>query len=286
MDRFIRKDDFNYLKEKYPYISFHLYHDITAGRLAQVRYLFGSEGYITVPHTYHISTIQKIGGLITYNGRFKKSYGSHCNIISVNGYPDWNNYYKLEDNEFVTYDKKINGVCSLNKIYHTGKTGDIVYLRKNLFNSLSGILKHSYGPVAYGGGNYQGPGGSPSSKESLVIINKYKFNLALEPMYHPMWSYDWVTERMWNCFRAKTIPVYFGGYNIEDHVPTDLFIDLRKYLVQVMPKITFDTIRLVEDLNNISKDQYIDMTEKGYEWQKNNRLGNIEDIIAVLETLK
>jgi len=285
MNRFEIRNDFEYFKAKYPHISFHYNKDKSEGKLKNMKYIFASEGYITVPQSYNIDVIKDFKGFVNFNSKYKTIYGKYINIIPISGYPDWNNYYPLEEQDFVPYDKKFNGICCLNNIYKTTQKGDILYLREQVFQALP-MPKHSYGPVAFGRDNYQGKGGSPSTKEAQSIIAKYRYCLALEPMYHSLWSYDWITERMWNAFRAKTVPVYFGGYNVEAHVPTDLFVDLRKYVVSYQPKITFDYRAIVKALNAISKEQYITMTEKAYEWQKHNTYGDIGGIDKILEALK
>ena len=39
----------------------------------------------------------------------------------------------------------------------------------------------------------------------------------------------WVTEKIFDCFYAGTIPVYFGAPDIADHIPADCYIDFREF---------------------------------------------------------
>lgn len=39
----------------------------------------------------------------------------------------------------------------------------------------------------------------------------------------------WITEKIFDCFFAGTIPVYLGAPDIEDYIPQDCFIDMRKF---------------------------------------------------------
>jgi len=282
------QNDYAYLSEKYPKISFHLYQEekLNKNLYDGTNFLFAIEGYITVPHSYDLEVIKKFKGLITHNSKFYEQNKNKVNIILSNGYPDWNaSYFKLEDNEFISYDEKIKGICALYKIYKTNNSGDIVYLRKQVFNKLKGITKHSYGRVPFGGKNFQNISTDPSTKDSLQIINKYLFNLTLEPMYHEMWSWDWITERLWNSFRTKTMPIYFGCYNIENLVPKEFYIDMREYILTEKPKITFDCKRLVADLKSYPKDKYIETVNKAYEWQKSNKIGNIDELEKLFNSL-
>lgn len=59
----------------------------------------------------------------------------------------------------------------------------------------------------------------------LATLSDYRFSLCLENM--PMRGY--VTEKIFDCFYAGTVPVYQGGEGIAEFVPVDTFIDARAY---------------------------------------------------------
>ena len=64
-----------------------------------------------------------------------------------------------------------------------------------------------------------------SCQSKLETLSKYRFSLCLENM--PMEGY--VTEKIFDCFYAGTVPIYRGGSRIEKYVPTDTFIDGSRY---------------------------------------------------------
>ena len=39
----------------------------------------------------------------------------------------------------------------------------------------------------------------------------------------------WITEKLFDCFRAGTIPIYWGAPDIGDYVPAEAFIDFRRF---------------------------------------------------------
>lgn len=39
----------------------------------------------------------------------------------------------------------------------------------------------------------------------------------------------WITEKIFDCFFAGTIPIYLGAPDIEDYIPKDCFIDMRNF---------------------------------------------------------
>ena len=61
------------------------------------------------------------------------------------------------------------------------------------------------------------------SKELLEVFNKYKFILCIENSYNP----GYITEKIFNCFFANTIPVYLGDPDVCNYINPESFIDLR-----------------------------------------------------------
>src|SRR5262249_30100533 len=39
----------------------------------------------------------------------------------------------------------------------------------------------------------------------------------------------WITEKIFDCFFAGTIPVYWGAPDVQDHIPADCFVDRRRF---------------------------------------------------------
>ena len=60
------------------------------------------------------------------------------------------------------------------------------------------------------------------SIELLNIFNKYKFILAFENSYND----GYITEKIFNCFFAKTIPIYKGSNIIKNYINESSFIDI------------------------------------------------------------
>lgn len=58
------------------------------------------------------------------------------------------------------------------------------------------------------------------------ILNKYKFSICYENVKDIP---GYVTEKIFDCFFAGCVPIYFGAPNIDDHVPKDTFIDKRSF---------------------------------------------------------
>lgn len=60
----------------------------------------------------------------------------------------------------------------------------------------------------------------------LEVIKNYKFTICYENMRDVQ---GYITEKIFDCFAAGTIPIYWGASNITDTVPQNCFIDRRKF---------------------------------------------------------
>jgi len=285
-ERIQRGCDFEYLQKKYPHVAFNVstWKSKPNDRAHDKRHLIAAEGYITLPRNFDINYIKQYDTYITFNSKFIETYkNEHPNMVFLLGNTFWNDYYELGENEFVSYEDKLKGVLILNKLYHTGSEGDIVYLREKILNELNvspKMIKHVFSYNEWGGQYYQG--NLPYPPNHIINqrkLSEYLFCLCFESCYHPFWSWDWITERIINCFRTKTIPIYLGCYNIEEHIPTNLFIDYRQF--------NFDNNKLSEYLLDFTEEQYNEMSEAAYDWYKNkNPFATILDFEHILENLQ
>ena len=279
----LEKCEFIYLMDKYPDIAFN-FKDWNGNARKGKKHLYATEGYITSPYNYDPKNIEQFATFLCSNSKFKRIY-PYYDIRLTNGPLNSDNYYNLTD--FVDYENKMKCICSLCKIYKpVTSEGSILHLREIIANDLGSQKKiplHTYGPVPWGL-DYKGfpiydPNKyMPNHFTNLKLINKYMFCLALEPMYHELWSWDWITERLFNCFKSKTIAIYYGCYNIEDIIPLNLFIDYRKFY--------FDNNKLVEYLLSITKDQYMEITENAYNWYRDKcKIGDVEVLENIFSSL-
>jgi len=105
--------------------------------------------------------------------------------------------------------------------------------RLNRFDALRKILKPRYP-------SYKG-----SIESKKEVYKKYKFAICYEnardiPGY--------ITEKIFDCFFAGCMPIYWGAPNVTDHIPKNTFIDRRKFK-------TYE--ELYNYLKNMSDEEYI-----------------------------
>lgn len=87
---------------------------------------------------------------------------------------------------------------------------------------------HSYEFDLYGYGwekenikNYRG-----KIDPKLDTLSNYKFSICYENMCNVK---GYITEKIFDCFFAGVVPVYWGADNITEYVPADTFVDRRKF---------------------------------------------------------
>jgi hypothetical protein len=71
------------------------------------------------------------------------------------------------------------------------------------------------------------------SQELLNVMNKYKFILCFENSY----GNGYITEKIFNCFFANSIPIYKGSPIIENYINTNAFISLENGEYDIFEKI-------------------------------------------------
>lgn len=62
-------------------------------------------------------------------------------------------------------------------------------------------------------------------KSKFEVLQNYEFCLCFENMVMD----GYITEKIFDCLYAGTIPLYMGAHDISEYIPTDVFVDCRKF---------------------------------------------------------
>jgi alpha(1,3/1,4) fucosyltransferase len=141
----------------------------------------------------------------------KMNYPSSLAIMDIDASPD-----SFKERFLLTQVSSNLKSDSINELYST---------RKTLNHELPKVTNGNY--TYYGKGwnikdlNY---GGEPGNK--FEVISQYKFTLSFENSKN---LNGYITEKIFDCFRAKTVPVYYGSNNVLKYIPPSTFIDFRNY---------------------------------------------------------
>lgn len=58
------------------------------------------------------------------------------------------------------------------------------------------------------------------------VLKEYKFTICYENVRD---IEGWITEKIFDCFFAGNVPVYWGANNVAEHIPAECFIDRRNF---------------------------------------------------------
>jgi hypothetical protein len=276
-------DEFSYLSRKYKNIAFNIKDWNLNRNLPEngKKHLFVTEGPITIPENFEEKYISEYQTYIVNNSKIYDLYKNKYNCILIKHPLRYQNYFKL--NNHIDYRDKINGIISIQNYYNPINPikGTILELRNEFMSNNfleKKFIMNSFGPNFYGGKSYNGAVSVSTPFHNLFLTSKYKFRFCPEPIYDEFWSHDYLSERMFVCFDAKTIPIYIGAYNVDNFVPSDFFIDLRKYIGNYEA--------LYEELNSISEKKYREVTEEAFLWQSKNKIGSVEAAEEIFSSLE
>lgn len=84
-----------------------------------------------------------------------------------------------------------------------------------------------YGFWGYPSKNYIGSiPGTHSGVEKTAILKTYRFCICFE---NSVQFKGYVTEKIFCCFAAGCVPVYYGATNIEEYIPKNCYVDYRDF---------------------------------------------------------
>lgn len=118
-----------------------------------------------------------------------------------------NNYANDFDLYGIGWDKPLN----IKFLYSVIK-GNIMEVPRFVIDFLRSYKKYS---------SYRG-----SVQDKINTLRQYKFCLCFENMQK---IDGYITEKIFDCLKAGTVPVYLGAQNIQRYIPKEAFIDFREY---------------------------------------------------------
>lgn len=93
-------------------------------------------------------------------------------------------------------------------------------------------------------------------ENKIETLSKFKYSLCFENLTN---TNGYITEKIFDCLKAKCVPIYWGATDIEKYIPSNCFIDYREFM-------SYE--ELLEYLNSIDEKTY------------NTFIKNIENLIS------
>ena len=130
--------------------------------------------------------------------------------------------------------------------------------------------------------NYKG-----STPNKIITYSNYDFSFIFENSNNELGG---ISEKIWDSMAAGCIPIYYGAPNIADYIPTDCFIDYRKFnnlntlelFLMEMPHNEKTRMRKAISCFLNSKN-YEKFTSKGF---SENMISNINDLNKIIPRRK
>lgn len=86
--------------------------------------------------------------------------------------------------------------------------------------------KYSLTEVFFGYKKYRTYKGSPEINDKIELMSHFKYCVCFENLTDVN---GYVTEKIFDCFKAKCVPIYWGASNITSYIPRGCFIDFREF---------------------------------------------------------
>lgn len=96
----------------------------------------------------------------------------------------------------------------------------------------------------YGFHNWEGP-----VESKMETLKKFRFSFCYENCKDVP---GYITEKIFDCFAAGCVPIYWGANNVTDYIPKECFIDRRDFN---------DTQEVYSYILNMSEDEYLTYIE-------------------------
>lgn len=84
--------------------------------------------------------------------------------------------------------------------------------------------KYNIKEIIFGPKKYSSYHGKVNDK--IKILSNFKYCLCFENLTN---TPGFITEKIFDCFKAKCVPIYWGASDIKKHVPENCFVDFRDF---------------------------------------------------------
>lgn len=211
------------------YFNYYSYRaGVAARHRDRLRILFISEPVVVSPDQYRQATWKKFDHILTWCGPLLQpdSPFSYMPVLHFD-YPFPAGHGVAGDPERFLNTPRRAALCQICGDKRSLIAGELYSERRRVarwFHKKGGLPMDVYGRPPMSVPNYLGV-----THDKLTTLSKYQFALCFENNHHPLWSAGYVTEKIFDCFHALTIPVYLGAADIASRVPLDCFIDYRAF---------------------------------------------------------
>jgi len=214
------------------------------------------EPIVTTPSHYDMKYLSKFKTVFGWANKFFESSEIKDRFVEINcGSELCDSRVTNVKIKWPTWEERINGVVivSMTKGYppHHSSIYNLREMLADLFQE-NGFVVDWFGHNNPRKSYYRG-----SIPEKISVISRYRFNICTENTYDPIYSNNYLTEKLLHGMYSGTVPLYMGAYNIDDLLPQDTFFDLRNFVIKKsnQPPILLKA-PLMEAIKSFSKEKF------------------------------
>lgn len=211
------------------------------------------------PCDYNLNFLDKHKHIFAWCGKaFENTAISH-KVTTIN-HPSWFQPPSAQNiiNGWKPWNEKRNELVIIANNKTTNHISSLYELRSfiaDLFHN-KGFPVSWYGQIPISKPYYKGP-----APDKHAILKEVKFSLCSENCYDPVYSWNYLSEKMPDVWYSGTVPLYMGCHNIDDYkFSPDSYIDLRKFVIKDGKKISVKMDSLYNEVINYNEDNFNNMT--------------------------
>ena len=108
----------------------------------------------------------------------------------------------------------------------------------------------------------------PTEQDKIAKIGEYRFTVCTENTYDPIYSHNYLTEKLPQAIYGGALPLYMGCYNIDELAPKHSFFDLRNFVIRNDSNLRLLKRPLLEAINSFTKEKFERYQETAYQFIK------------------
>lgn len=131
--------------------------------------------------------------------------------------------YELNDENSKSFDSR-KLLTQISSNLYSKNSLELYSLRKQFNLIMNELIPDEFDFYGKGWSNNLSYKGIVENK--LDTLSNYKFSLCFENMKN---GQGYITEKIFDCFSAGVVPIYYGADNIADYIPGNCYIDYRNF---------------------------------------------------------
>ncbi|HDZ14949.1 hypothetical protein LCGC14_0413700 [marine sediment metagenome] len=186
-----------------------------------------------------------------------KAFPKSKNKVVAMNHPSYHHFPSAEKlaESWVEWNKKTDEIVFVANNKSSRHHSELYSLRLQLADLLH--KKSKYKVSWYGQMPIKRPYFRGNAKSKHDVLRKAKFSICTENSHDPIYTHGYFTEKLPDVWRAGTIPIYMGCYNIDDHkFPKHSYIDLRDYVQKTGRKFRINEKGLIGRIEGFTEERY------------------------------